>query len=155
MKLANPEQYKTLEEFIAAYEARNLDIEARHLRGETPREIASVYGLRHTTVKVIIRKMGHGFRHARRLSEREKARRDRVRGATLALVKAGKIAKMPCDVCGSDESECHHERYDTSNPSKWVRWLCRLHHAERHRELGWGMGTKTSGPSLRNKKAKP
>lgn len=44
-------------------------------------------------------------------------------------VKRGKVMKYPCEVCGSERSEAHHEDY--SKPLE-VHWLCREHHLELH-----------------------
>ena len=46
-------------------------------------------------------------------------------------IKAGKITREPCMVCGSDEGriEAHHEDY--SKPLE-VHWLCVRHHNDRH-----------------------
>lgn len=53
-------------------------------------------------------------------------------------MRAGKIIRMPCVICGEVKSEAHHEDY--SKPLE-VIWLCRKHHIEadknrRMRELG-------------------
>lgn len=46
-------------------------------------------------------------------------------------VKRGKVAKGPCEVCGTRALvEGHHEDY--ARPLV-VRWLCRKHHADLHR----------------------
>lgn len=44
-------------------------------------------------------------------------------------LKRGLIEKKPCEVCGSEKSEMHHEDY--SNPML-VKWLCREHHLQLH-----------------------
>ena len=41
----------------------------------------------------------------------------------------GRIQKLPCAVCGSINSQAHHENY--SKPLKVV-WLCRNHHLRLH-----------------------
>ena len=46
-------------------------------------------------------------------------------------VKAGRLPKRPCCVCG-EEAEAHHDDY--SKPLE-VRWLCRVHHVQVHLEL--------------------
>lgn len=44
-------------------------------------------------------------------------------------IVAGKITRQPCEVCGVDKVDGHHDDY--SKPLK-VRWLCRQHHAAHH-----------------------
>ena len=46
-------------------------------------------------------------------------------------IRSKKLIKTPCVVCGNSRSEAHHEDY--SKPLE-VIWLCRTHHAERHRQ---------------------
>ena len=49
-----------------------------------------------------------------------------------ALV-SGKMVRQPCERCGMGELvHAHHDDY--TKPLD-VRWLCPLHHRERHREL--------------------
>ena len=43
------------------------------------------------------------------------------------FLRAGKIAKQPCEVCGSTNVHAHHDDY--SRPLD-VRWLCPTHHGE-------------------------
>lgn len=50
--------------------------------------------------------------------------------ATLAYHKRmGHIEQRPCEVCGEERSQAHHDDY--SKPLE-VRWLCHLHHAQLH-----------------------
>lgn len=44
-------------------------------------------------------------------------------------LRRGKIKKEPCQVCGDNNSQMHHEDY--SKPLE-VIWLCRKHHLELH-----------------------
>lgn len=54
----------------------------------------------------------------------------RVRSLTRGYIKAGKLIKQPCEVCGYDlYVEAHHDDYD--KPME-IRWLCRNHHREHH-----------------------
>jgi hypothetical protein len=46
-------------------------------------------------------------------------------------LRAGKISKKPCEVCGEPKSQAHH--YDYSRPLDVV-WLCPKHHAEAHKK---------------------
>jgi hypothetical protein len=45
-------------------------------------------------------------------------------------IRDGRLVKQPCEVCGEIEVDAHHDDY--SKPLD-VRWLCRKHHAEHHR----------------------
>ena len=47
-------------------------------------------------------------------------------------LRSGKIVRQPCEVCGCEEVEGHHEDY--SKPLE-VRWLCKAHHLEAHEQL--------------------
>lgn len=44
-------------------------------------------------------------------------------------IKAGKMVRQPCEICGLEKVDAHHDDY-------WkpydVRWLCRSHHREHH-----------------------
>jgi hypothetical protein len=53
-----------------------------------------------------------------------------ARAYTHVLIKRGKIVKEPCEVCGSDKSQAHHDDYDKPRD---VRWMCRPHHLAWHR----------------------
>ena len=45
-------------------------------------------------------------------------------------INNGKLQKQPCEICGEEKSETHHDDY--SNPLK-VKWLCRQCHANLHK----------------------
>ena len=45
-------------------------------------------------------------------------------------IARGKVHKQPCEICGMEPAEAHHDDYN--NPLK-VRWLCKKHHVEWHR----------------------
>jgi hypothetical protein len=49
-----------------------------------------------------------------------------------AAVKSGKVLKKPCEICGKEKSQGHHEDY--SKPLDVV-WLCVRHHNDRHIHL--------------------
>lgn len=55
-----------------------------------------------------------------------------AQAALRSALKRGLVEQKPCQVCGSPESEAHHENYD--RPADVV-WLCRQHHREEHRRL--------------------
>lgn len=45
-------------------------------------------------------------------------------------IRDGKLVRLPCGICGNTTADAHHDDY--SKPLE-VRWLCRKHHAEWHR----------------------
>jgi hypothetical protein len=58
-----------------------------------------------------------------------------ARWAHMALrsaLRRGLVVKKPCENCGSEQSEAHHDDYDRPMD---VRWLCRAHHKEEHRRI--------------------
>ena len=52
---------------------------------------------------------------------------------TRKALKAGKIQRGPCEVCGVSPAECHH--IDYSDPDR-IMWLCKKHHAQTHSQFG-------------------
>ena len=44
-------------------------------------------------------------------------------------IKAGRIKRLPCEICGAT-AEAHHDDY---NKPLEVRWLCKTHHSEWHK----------------------
>lgn len=49
--------------------------------------------------------------------------------AVSRAVKAGKLSKLPCWICGDENVEGHHPDYDAPLD---VVWLCPVHHKEIH-----------------------
>jgi len=65
--------------------------------------------------------------------QREQKRRHsaqvRARAAVYRAVRSGRLERQPCEVCGVETAQAHHDDY--SNPLG-VRWLCRKHHRAVH-----------------------
>lgn len=55
-----------------------------------------------------------------------------ARMVTWRAIKAGRLTRQPCEVCGATKVQAHHADY--GKPLD-VRWLCRPHHLELHRRL--------------------
>ena len=52
-------------------------------------------------------------------------------------VKVGKLTRLPCEVCGTDENiQAHHCDYSKRFE---VLWLCQKHHKAWHQEHGAGL----------------
>lgn len=56
-----------------------------------------------------------------RITARNEVRKARARGD---------LVRQPCEVCGDISTHAHHEDYQRPLD---VRWLCRPHHADRHK----------------------
>lgn len=46
-----------------------------------------------------------------------------------SAINRGLIERGPCEVCGKEKTDGHHDDYDKPMA---VRWLCRLHHRRVH-----------------------
>ena len=56
----------------------------------------------------------------------------KTRALTRSYIRSGKLIRQPCEVCGTNEKvEAHHDDY--TKPLE-VRWLCKKHHAEHHKQ---------------------
>ena len=53
------------------------------------------------------------------------------REQTKKLINKGELTKLPCEICGYEKVQCHHEDY--TKPER-VRWLCTEHHKILHRK---------------------
>jgi hypothetical protein len=66
-----------------------------------------------------------------RKKESTQARKEKY-GEYLSAIKNGKLTPEPCEVCGKNKTQGHHEDY--SKPLD-VIWLCVRHHQDRHIHL--------------------
>lgn len=51
---------------------------------------------------------------------------------TYNAIKSGRLVPQPCEVCGNERVDAHHDDY---NKPLSVRWLCRKHHSEHHKKM--------------------
>lgn len=65
-----------------------------------------------------------------RASTPERQMKSRARARVRGEIRAGRMTRQPCEVCGK-QAQAHHDDY--SRPLD-VRWLCRQHHFEIHRK---------------------
>jgi len=63
----------------------------------------------------------------------------RARQAVYCALRNGKLARRPCEICGNQNSQAHHDDY--SKPLD-VRWLCLKHHREYHKMIKEGIMAK-------------
>lgn len=67
---------------------------------------------------------------------RWQAANPKARWAHMALasaIKRGLIERQPCEECGAEPTDGHHDDYDRPMV---VRWLCRRHHRAAHSKRG-------------------
>ena len=57
-----------------------------------------------------------------------------------AALKAGKLVRQPCEECGAEKADAHHDDY--AKPLE-VRWLCRSHHRQWHVDNGEALNACT------------
>lgn len=55
--------------------------------------------------------------------------KNRARSAVSGAVRNGTLVRQPCEVCGAEKTDAHHDNYDEP---LGVRWLCRKHHRAVH-----------------------
>lgn len=68
------------------------------------------------------------------ISIRRKKYREKTGNADAKVsyaVKTGKLSPYPCEICGKEPAEAHHDDY---NKPLDVRWLCKKHHLEWHEQ---------------------
>ena len=61
----------------------------------------------------------------------EQKRKDSCRSFAGVYLRRGKIKRLTCEVCGSDQVIMHHSDYQY--PLK-ITWLCKKHHQKWHVE---------------------
>jgi hypothetical protein len=103
----NRERYREYERKRASLPHR---VEAREQYAQTPNGMARASAAK------------------RRYSERNPIKR-RAHSATWHALNDGRLTPKPCEVCGAEKAQAHHDDY--SKPLD-VRWLCTTHHAEWH-----------------------
>ena len=73
--------------------------------------------------------------NARRAAKREQGisycdpTAKRAQNSVGAAIRLGKMERQPCEICGTEPAEAHHDDYSRKRD---VRWLCRTHHEEHH-----------------------
>ena len=53
----------------------------------------------------------------------------KARSAVYIALGQGRLHRQPCQVCGAEPADAHHEDY--TKPLD-VQWLCHVHHCEAH-----------------------
>lgn len=70
-----------------------------------------------------------GVKVPRETREAERRRKNLCRWETRRLIARGEIAKQPCERCGEQKAQAHHEDY--SDP-RLIHWLCVSCHLGQH-----------------------
>ena len=70
--------------------------------------------------------------HWSRIQRERYPEKNKARELFRTELRAGRIKRQPCEVCGDHRSHGHHDDY--SKPYD-IRWLCRQHHNAWHRAV--------------------
>ena len=71
-------------------------------------------------------RFGTGF------SSEEQQKRKKCRSVTNKAIRKKELLRLSCEICGSLNSEAHHDNY---NEPLNVKWLCFKHHREYHKKI--------------------
>ena len=63
----------------------------------------------------------------------------KARVAAYKAIRIGKVTRQPCESCGSESAQMHHDDY--SRPLD-IKWLCRRCHERQHGSANFGGGPK-------------
>lgn len=81
----------------------------------------------------LVRNQKEKRKEQHKLYNRRRKERDPEKAITRYLtsnaIRDGRLIRLPCEVCGADKVQAHHEDY--TKPFE-VRWLCFKHHREHH-----------------------
>lgn len=99
----------------------------------TKRDVNARYYNPKFRARIIAYEYKRSRRPERKLAARENLRKMRQKHPGKArcrrkvnnAIRYGRIIRLPCEVCGNQKSEAHHEDY--RSPLK-VTWLCHRHH---------------------------
>lgn len=69
-------------------------------------------------------------KRAKRAKTPETKAKYRARHQLWYAVKMGRVEKMPCRICGSADSQGHHDDYNKPLEADWLCQVC--HMAEKH-----------------------
>jgi hypothetical protein len=61
----------------------------------------------------------------------------KVRAQTRQAIRRGELIPSPCRMCGAQQVQPHHPRYEGVNAHLEVDWLCRVCHARIHGRRAW------------------
>lgn len=91
------------------------------------REYHSAYDKEYKNRPEVRKRKREQFRE-RMKSESEQIKM-KSRQITRNAIRRGELIKQPCEVCGAEKVDAHHDDYDKPLD---IRWLCRIHHVEVH-----------------------
>lgn len=79
-----------------------------------------------------------GYQYTKEYRERY-PNKYRAHAIVNSAIKRKKLFSQPCDVCGSEETQAHHDDY--FKPLN-VRWMCAAHHSQWHKQNGEGLNAR-------------
>lgn len=64
----------------------------------------------------------------------QKAHRKAAHVIVSNAIRDKRLKRLPCEICGIEKVEAHHDDYD--EPFK-IKWLCRRHHLQLHGKVAF------------------
>lgn len=120
----------TKEEKIARRKITTAKYRANHRK-----ELSDYNKKRYKENKERILSVGKKYRQTNNHKIKKRQWRDKNRlqfwaqGVVGKAIARNKIKRMPCEVCGKENAEAHHDDY---NKPLNIKWLCKFHHVELH-----------------------
>jgi hypothetical protein len=72
------------------------------------------------------------LRQGKRRWDQQNRHKKRAHNLVKRAIESGKLVRLPCEICGIEDTEAHHDDY--SKPLD-VRFLCVRHHNDHHLEM--------------------
>lgn len=67
-----------------------------------------------------------------RIDPSDPALKTQARSRVAYALKTGRLVRKPCEVCGEERVQAHHDDYTRQLE---VRWFCQSHHQQHHAAL--------------------
>ena len=128
-RLANPEKFKNKRKRTPEEERAKYERKMRRLHGEDWKPSVNRPPCANDEERAARRKERNKKKREARRADPGASAKDKSRRKVWHAVKAGRLVRQPCEVCGALEVEAHHDDY--SKPLD-VRWLCPEHHRTHH-----------------------
>lgn len=69
------------------------------------------------------------FNASKAAYQKRNPHKNRAHRSVMKAIKSGRLTRGPCEVCGNQKAQAHHDDYSKRLE---VRWLCSVHHRDWH-----------------------